>query len=54
MRGYNSGKKGTTIKIWESFKISHPGTSSERREQELSFDTKIDGISCFIVGDMGS
>jgi len=26
----------------------------ERREQELSFDTKLDGISGFIVEDMDS
>ena len=34
--------------------ISHPGTSSERREQELSFDTKLDEISGFNVEDIGS
>ena len=34
--------------------ISYPGTSLERREQELSFDTKLDGISGFIVEDTGS
>ena len=36
------------------FQISYSGTSSESREQELSFDTKLDGISGFIVEDMGS
>ena len=28
------------------------GTSMERREQGLSFDTKLDGVSGFIVADM--
>ena len=34
--------------------IDYPGTSLERREQELSFDTKLDEISGFIVEDMCS
>ena len=34
--------------------IDYPGTSLERREQELSFDTKLDEISGFIVEDIGS
>ena len=31
--------------------ISYPGTSLERREPELSFDTNIDGVSGCIVAD---
>ena len=30
----------------------HPGPFLETREQELSFGTKINGIFCFIVGDI--
>ena len=30
----------------------HPGPFLKNREQELSFGTKIDGIFCFIVGDL--
>ena len=43
-----------SLHISDNFYISHPVTSLERREQELSFDTKLDGILGFIVGDMGS
>ena len=30
----------------------HPGPFLETTEQELSFGTKINGIFCFIVGDI--
>ena len=32
--------------------ISYPETSLERREPELSFDTKLDGITGLIVADI--
>ena len=31
--------------------MSYPGTSTESMEPELLFDTKLDGISGFIVAD---
>ena len=34
--------------------MSYPGTSLESRELELSFDTKLDGVSGFFVGDIGT
>ena len=40
---------GISRSIW--VQISYPGTSLERREPELSFDTNLDGVSGFIVAE---
>ena len=34
--------------------ISYPETSPESREPELSFDTRLNGVSGFFDGDIGS
>ena len=40
------------LKYPNMVQISYPETSLERREPELSFDTKLDGITGLIVADI--